>query len=140
MNERIIDFIRTQTNLTIATCLDQVPYCASCFYTFYEDEPSFVFKSRSGTRHITEALKNPLVAGTIVPDRLIKGKVRGLQFQGKFRAANREEAAAYYKKYTFAMAMPGDLWAIVPVEIKFTDNTLGFGTKINWSRTTSLLS
>jgi hypothetical protein len=33
-----------------------------------------------------------------------------------------------------ALAMPGHIWTIQLTEIKMTDNTLGFGKKIAWSR------
>ena len=40
----------------------------------------------------------------------------------------------YYKKYPFAVAFPGNIWGVELTSIKMTDNTLGFGKKIEWKK------
>lgn len=138
MDKRIIDFIHTQTVLTLATSIENIPYCASCFYSLIEGSYSLAFKSDKTTKHIQDALLNNEVAGTIIPDKSEIGKIKGIQFQGKLiepegrLLANAKKS--YYKKYPFAIAVKGELWVIELSFIKMTDNQLGFGKKLLWEK------
>lgn len=138
VNERIISFLKQNTNLTIATCLNNIPHCANCFYSYDDERNILVFKSKSETEHIMQALENNLVAGSITPDKLDATKIQGIQFRGKFFEPKNEPLEIlkriYYKKYPFAMAFAGNIWAIELTYIKMTDNTLGFGKKIEWKK------
>lgn len=135
-NKRIIEFLKANTALALATCKDNVPHCANCFYVYDEELNLLIFKSRPGTRHIHEALVNNNVAGTILPDKLEPTKIQGIQFSGYFSEPKDEllqlAKTSYYKRYPFAIAFPGNLWIIELDNIKMTDNSLGFGTKIEW--------
>lgn len=137
----IIAFLKAQTAFTIATCVNDVPYCASCYYAYSNDHNLLVFKSSINTLHIQNGIRNNRVAGSILPDKLITGKVQGLQFEGTFCQPSgelyNEAKMAYYKKYPFALAIPGDLWAVSLNSLKFTDNTLGFGKKIRWEKSSA---
>jgi hypothetical protein len=80
----------------------------------------------------------PSVAGTILPDKLNKLLVKGIQFEGTLLDAGDSVAASaavlYYKQNPLAVAMPGEVWTIRIDHIKMTDSTLGFGKKLKWSR------
>ena len=134
--EKIWAFIRQQTVLNLATTKDGVPWVASCFFALELGHKLLVFKSDKTSRHIEEALSNIEVAGSILPDKLKVGKVRGIQFQGEFQTDGGEILATakekYYKKYPYARAVPGDIWTIKLTYVKYTDNTLGFGKKLIW--------
>lgn len=136
VDERIVSFLQAQTVLTVATTKDNVPYCATCFYVYAADHNALIFKSSPETVHVGQGLMNQYVAGSVLPDKLITGKVKGIQFSGSFskvqNAGESDLQKAYYKKYPFARAMGGELWVIKLAWIKFTDNTLGFGKKITW--------
>ena len=136
VDERIISFIDSNTNLTLAVSENNKPYCANCFYAFDKENLFLVFKSKLSTNNIEIALKNSSVAGTIVPDSLDKLHVKGIQFTGKVKQADGENLSAakkiYYLKYPFAMALPGELWIIELHTLKYTDNTLGFGKRLEW--------
>jgi hypothetical protein len=139
MNNLIIDFINKQTCATICGIDEQnSPYCFSCFYAFDSNNGVLYFKSSVATRHSDILANNPLIAGTILPDKLNSLMVKGIQFEGAVlhEAHPFAKAAAkiFYKKHTAAMAMPGELWALELQHIKMTDSTLGFGKKINWNR------
>lgn len=138
VNEKIISFLKSNTNFTLATCLNNIPYCANCFYAFDENRSWLVFKSKSGTMHIRQAQQNKAVAGTVTPDKLHRAKIRGIQFLGNFIVPKGHLAESvkgvYYRKYPLAIAFPGDIWAIELTHVKMTDNTLGFGTKIEWKK------
>jgi hypothetical protein len=133
---RIIEFIRKHHVLTLATSSDEQPWCANCFYAFMEDEVALIFTSDEETRHICEAGKNTKVAGSIVLETEIIGKIQGIQFAGKIFKA--ESEARYKKRYLqrfpYAILTNSPLWAVELDYIKFTDNLLGFGKKLIWSR------
>ena len=63
--KRIWSFVNNQTVLNIATSIDDVPYCASCFYVFDENRKLLAFKSNKDSRHIKEVLQQKNVAGTV---------------------------------------------------------------------------
>lgn len=140
IDERIISFFKANTNLTLATCADNIPHCSNCFYAFDEERNYLVFKSNRETLHIKQALLNNNVAGTVAPDKLNPASIRGIQLGGKFSEPKGELLDGlkkiYYKKYPFAFAFSGEIWAIELTFIKMTDNTLGFGKKIEWSERT----
>lgn len=139
LDKIILKYINAQSAFSIATCAENIPYCATCFYAFSESSDSLVFKSERRTRHIVEALINNQVAGTILPDKSDLGKIRGLQFSGVFQEPSGnlldEAKKAYYSKYPFAAAFKGEIWVIELISVKFTDNTLGFGKKLQWNKT-----
>jgi uncharacterized protein YhbP (UPF0306 family) len=82
IDERIIRFFKKHHVLTIATSVNNEPWCANCFYVYLEDENALVFTTDSETRHGKEFLKNKIVAGSVVLETPIIGKIRGIQFQG----------------------------------------------------------
>jgi uncharacterized protein len=137
----IASYIKSQTALTFATSVDGAPYCANCYYALCEKHPALIFKSEKNTQHIIEALKNKKVAGTILPDKLIHGKVQGIQFTGVFVEPDGEvledARKAYYGRFPFAVAFKGQLWMVELQTVKFTDNALGFGAKLKWEKETT---
>jgi uncharacterized protein YhbP (UPF0306 family) len=138
VERRIIRFFRRHHVLTIVTTVSNEPWCASCFYVYLENENAFVFTTDLETRHGQEFVKNPLVAGSIVLETGITGKIRGIQFQGIVSEPEGELLAgakkAYLKKFPVAMLMKTHLWIVNLTYIKMTDNRLGFGKKIIWTK------
>ena len=132
INPKIVDFIRKHHLLTLATSFENKPYCASCFFVFKEEFPCFILATDEKTRHGREALLNPQVAGTIALETDMIGKIQGIQFCGLFRVASSSEKVAYFKRFPYALAMNPSLWSIDIDTIKFTDNTLGFGKKLEY--------
>ena len=136
IDKRIIRFFSKHHVLTIATSVENEPWCASCFYVYLEKENALVFTSDLKTRHGQEFLKNPEVAGNILLETFVIGKIRGIQFMGRISEPEGEMIAksksAYLKKFPVAMLMDTHLWVVSLTYIKFTDNRLGFGKKILW--------
>lgn len=139
MDEKIINFIKKQTSASIC-CVDETgkPYCFSCFYAFDSSAGLFYFKSSPASRHAVLMKKNLFVAGTILPDKLNKILVKGIQFEANVLDTQlpivKRTLGIYIKKYPLALAIPGDIWALQINQIKMTDSTLGFGCKIIWKR------
>jgi uncharacterized protein YhbP (UPF0306 family) len=138
MPEEIVKFLEDSSVVTIATSIDNHPYCAACYFAYVPEAQLLAFKSDSDTKHIEDALHNNVVAGSILPDKIVTAKPKGLQFTGEFFKAEDEigEKAkwAYLKKYPVASIFRGDIWVIALAKVKFTDNTLIFGKKSLWER------
>ena len=138
IEEKIIRFFRKHHVLTIATVVDHEPWCANCFYVYLEEENAMVFTTDINTRHGQEFIKNHLVAGSVVLETMIIGKIRGIQFQGIVSEPKDEllkkAKSAYLKRFPVAMLMETHLWIVNLTHIKMTDNRLGFGKKITWKR------
>lgn len=132
IDPKIVNFITKHHLLTLATSFENTPYCASCFFVFEKEAPCFIIATDEKTRHGREALLNPKVAGTIALETNIVGKIQGIQFSGSFRVASTSEKMTYFKRFPYALAMNPSLWSIDIDTIKFTDNTLGFGKKLEY--------
>ncbi len=80
---------------------------------------------------------NPVIAGTILPDKLPLVGVKGIQFEGLVLSfadrLSERGSEAYHKKYPFARAISGEVWVIQLLNIKMTDSSIGFAKKIAWS-------
>lgn len=135
-DSRIIKFIHKHHVLTLATSNNNMPYCANCFYAFIDSENAFVFTSDIKTRHIQDAVIQPVVAGSIVLETSIVGKIQGIQFTGILKkeseSINSIAKTAYMKRFPFALLMDTTLWVLKVDFFKLTDNRLGFGKKLIW--------
>ncbi len=143
MNETISTFLKNQTCASIC-CVNELgkPYCFTCFYAFNYEEGLLYFKSSANSHHSTLMKKNPFIAGTILPDKLNKLIVKGIQFEGIVLDADdplvKHSVSNYLKQHPLALAMSGDVWTISISNIKMTDSTLGFGKKITWRKEETL--
>lgn len=143
MKENISAFLEAQTCATVC-CIseDNTPYCFNCYYAFDATDGLLYFKSSRDTEHGKILETNPMVAGTILPDKLVKMTTRGIQFTGTLQHQNaqqvKDSANHYYKKFPMAHAVPGQVYTIQVDTIKMTDSTLGFGKKILWVREQSI--
>nr|WP_321266535.1 pyridoxamine 5'-phosphate oxidase family protein [uncultured Sulfurimonas sp.] len=129
--EKINNFIDKHHVLNLATCADAELSVCNLFYAYDEKENSFIVASSDDTTHIQHILKNPKIAGTIVLETKIVGKIQGLQFRGEcFEVKDDSLKKLYFKTFAYALAMRPKLWQIKVDYFKMTDNNLGFGKKI----------
>jgi uncharacterized protein YhbP (UPF0306 family) len=139
MDNNIIHFLQQQTCATIC-CTDGEgsPYCFNCYYAFNKENNLLYFKSSADTHHVILLLKKPLIAGTVLPDKLNKVITIGIQLQGEILSTldPLAEAASinYHKKYPVALAIKGEVFTILLNNIKMKDSHLGFGNSILWNR------
>jgi uncharacterized protein len=138
VDSKIIKFFRKHHVLTISTTVENEPWCANCFYVYLEEENSLVFTTDIDTRHGKEFVKNSFIAGSVVLETMVIGKIRGIQFQGIVSEPEGEMLSkakwAYLKKFPPAVLMDTHLWVVKLTLIKMTDNRLGFGKKLIWIR------
>ncbi|NOQ30675.1 MAG: hypothetical protein GQ570_06095 [Helicobacteraceae bacterium] len=134
--KQICNFLKKHHVLTLSTqCEDKTSACCNLFFVYIEELQSFIVASDYKTEHIKNILRNFNVSGTVVLETNIVGKIQGVQFKGVVLAScQNEEQKAYYKAFPYAIALSPTLWKIRVDSFKFTDNTLGFGKKLHWSR------
>jgi len=139
IDKKIISFFRKHHVLTIATTVNNEPWCANCFYVYLEEENSLVFTTGEDTRHGKEFSLNPVVAGSVVLETLVLGKIRGIQFQGIVSEPEGDLLSkakrAYLLRFPVAALMDTRLWIVKLTYLKMTDNRLGFGKKLIWPET-----
>ena len=103
-------------------------WCANAFYLFDAQKVAFYILTEEKTRH----------AQMSGPQAAIAGTVNGVQFKGEIRRLEGEESdlarKAYNRRFPVARMLSAPVWEIRLDEIKFTDNTLGFGKKMIWLR------
>ncbi len=131
---KIISFLEKNHIFTLATSFNDAPYCAPLFYVFDKERMALIFASNPDTRHIAQALANPFASGAIYTQTLEVAKIQGLQFTGVVKEALKGQKAIYLKRFPYAAAMDTSFWQMELGWIKMTDNTLGFKTKLIWSR------
>ncbi|MEF3109706.1 YhbP family protein [Raoultella sp. WB_B2P2-3] len=113
-------------------------WCANAFYIYDPENVAFYLLSDEKTRHGQMTGERAKVAGTVNGQPKTVALIRGVQFKGEIRRLHGEEEAEmrqrYVRRFPVARALPAAVWEIRPDELKFTDNTLGFGKKLLWQR------
>ncbi len=132
MDKKIVNFIQKHHVLSCSFFAKDKIHSISCFYIFLQNPPKFIVASNQDTLHVKLAKKNPKVSGTIHLETKQIGKIQGIQFNGSWSRAKESEKSAYLKRYPYAIALNPELWQIDIEYIKFTDNSLGFGKKLEF--------
>ena len=138
MDQRIVRFLKKHHVMTLATAANGMPHCSNLFYAWLDEEQAFVFTSSLDTKHASDALASPQVAGSVVLESKAVGNLQGLQFTGRmFRPDDElhiEAKKRYLKRFPYAAVMDLELWILAPDWAKLTDNRLGFGKKLIWKK------
>ncbi len=131
--EKIDSFIKEHHVMGLATSNgDELSVC-TLFYAFSLNKLSFIVASSDDTTHIKHIKQNSKIAGNIVLETKIIGKIQGLQFRGEFLELEDSKLKnLYFKEFPPAIVMKPKLWQIKVDYFKLTDNRLGFGKKIVW--------
>ena len=113
-------------------------WCANAFYVYDAQRVAFYLLSEETTRHGQMTGQQAPVAGTINGQPKTVALIRGVQFKGEIRLLSGDEAeekrALYVKRFPVALMLSAPVWELRLDELKFTDNTLGFGKKLHWLR------
>lgn len=134
----ITRYLKKQHVLSLCCCDDDLLWCANCFYVFDETRMAFWLMSATDTRHGALMLAAPPVAGTINGQPATALRIKGVQYRGEARLLKGEleqqARTAYCERFPIARKMKAPVWEIRLDELKMTDNTLGFGKKMQWLR------
>ena len=113
-------------------------WCANAFYVYDAQRVAFYLLSEETTRHGQMTGQQAPVAGTINGQPKTVALIRGVQFKGEIRLLSGDEAeekrVLYVKRFPVARMLSAPVWELRLDELKFTDNTLGFGKKLHWLR------
>ena len=134
----IINFI-SANKIAAICCTDNSgnPYCFHCFYVFDDKHQLLFFKSSVQSTHSKIIADNPLVAGSILPQKIELMALKGIQFTGTI--LNKEfpdhinPETYYHKKLPLGITKPGKVYCIRLETIKMTDIS-NLGKKELWSR------
>jgi uncharacterized protein YhbP (UPF0306 family) len=139
MNEKILAFLKKQTAASIC-CVNELnePSAFICFYVFNPAKNLLYYKSTVSAYHSKLLLQNPKVSGTIMPDKLNKLAMKGIQFTGvvlnEIDPLCVDASKNYHSRIPLAFAIPGIVWTIQLNELKMTDNVAGIFKKYSWQR------
>jgi len=135
---KIETFLKDHHVMSLATSdVKELSVC-SLFYAYDEKKLSFVVASSEDTMHINHIKRNQNIAGNILLETKTVGKIQGVQFKGEFREVEDGELKKFYfQTFPHAKIMRPKLWQIKVNYFKMTDNTLGFGKKIIWRKSSA---
>ncbi|CAI0852205.1 Uncharacterized protein conserved in bacteria [Serratia quinivorans] len=137
--QQIAHFLSKQHVLTLCAGNGMDMWCANCFYVFDAERMALWLMTETHTRHGELMLQNSRVVGTIAPKPKTIALIRGVQYRAEAVMLSGDEErlarARYCKRFPVAKVMKAPVWQLSLQEVKMTDNTLGFGKKLHWTRT-----
>lgn len=135
----IFTYLKKQHVLSLCCSFDGDIWCANCFYVFDEEKIAFYLMTSTESRHSNLMLNNHLVAGTVNGQPKNISLIKGIQYKGLISLLTEENKidalSLYTKRFPIAKIKSLPLWKIEISELKFTNNVLGFGKKLDWYRT-----
>ena len=133
--KKIIDFVARHHVLTLATRSESgAPYCAACFYAYDKSANRIIFTTDDNTMHGKNMIADNRISCGINLETRVVGKVQGIQICGTVHSGEDADKMTYIKRFPYAAVAPLNILVIEPDFMKLTDNTLGFGKKLIWSR------
>lgn len=141
IDQRIVEFIQSHHVLSLAVMHQQAIWAANLFY--YADfsvpaQASLIILSDLSTRHGQWMQQSKHVAGTIASQPKQVKDIRGIQFKGTVTLLNGtaadEAKTAFYHQFSEVKNKDVPVWRIDCDYLKYTDNSLGFGTKLRWEK------
>jgi uncharacterized protein YhbP (UPF0306 family) len=132
----IIRFLRQQHVLTLCAGSGIDMWCANCFYAFDDKQMALYLMTEKHTRHAELMQINPQIVGTIANQPRMVALIKGIQYRGEIvlLSGDAEQAARqrYCRRFPIAKVSAAPIWQLNLLEIKMTNNTLGFGKKHHW--------
>lgn len=136
--QQIAHFLSKQHVLTLCAGNGLDMWCANCFYVFDAERMVLWLMTETHTHHGELMLQNSRVVGTIAPKPKTIALIRGVQYRAEAVMLSGDEEqharARYCKRFPIAKVMKAPVWQLSLQEVKMTDNTLGFGKKLHWTR------
>lgn len=134
MDKRITKFIQKHELLSFCVRENDGVYTASAFYVFDEQNLAFLIASNPQSLHILLAKISPKIALNIAKKSKI-ALLQGIQARALFEKASKEQEKIYYSKFPFAkFEKTHEIYALKITWLKFTDNALNLGKKLEFSR------
>lgn len=135
-------FLRQQHVLTLCAGSGMDMWCANCFYVFDETQMALFIMTEKHTRHGELMQINSQVVGTIATQPRTVALIKGIQYRAEISEltgdAEHRARQLYCRRFPVAKVVSAPLWQLNLLEIKMTNNTLGFGKKLYWQQDSSL--
>lgn len=129
--QKIEHFLQEHHVLNLATQGERL-WCCSMFYAY--KNRVFYVASEETTEHMQNVFMDNRIAGTVVLETELIGKIQGIQFYGVMEKSTEGCEKIYFERFPYARVMDPTIWSITLHEIKLTDNRFGFGKKLRWKR------
>ncbi len=134
---RIWQYLQDNHVINIAVCCPHDHWAFTAFYAPDTENSHLIIFSGATTRHGIIMQQQPQITGTISDPHQQIAHLTGLQFTGIITLVAEEEQARaftiYQQAFPFIKEMPKEAaWHLSFDHLKLTDNSLGFGTKIEW--------
>ncbi|HNR22541.1 MAG TPA: pyridoxamine 5'-phosphate oxidase family protein [Steroidobacteraceae bacterium] len=145
---RVLEYLRAHRVMTIATVGENGPAAAATFYA--NRGLDLYFLSAPHSRHCRNMEADPRVAVTIHEDYAEWSAIKGIQMTATGRELKGAELAAAQQLYAakfpdasdseaasgaIARALSRMSWyELAAVQVRFIDNSRGFGHRTEWSR------
>jgi len=94
----IREYINQVIHFSLATVKNNKPWVCELHFS-YDDDLNFYFVSSKNTRHASELIDNPYVAGNIVTQHFKNQKVRCVDFEGRAEMLDGVAAESAYEAY-----------------------------------------
>jgi len=128
--KNILNFLKKEHIATISVSKNNIPYSFNCFYLYDEEDNLLIFASNIDTYHMKIIKKNSIASGAIFLNTKNISKIEGVQFQGEIIELKKEKKIKYLKKFPISLTLKPKILGIKIKYIKYTNNNLGFGKKI----------
>ncbi len=139
MDNRIIKFLSSRQVMSLATRYGDGTWSANLFYVFDFQRNRLIFTSSAESLHIVQGQRYAEVSCAIVGRSRVVSRLRGAQIVGVLRSTQNRDEEFKYCKQVFSKRFPlystklKEMWYVEIRSVKYTDNRLGFGTKIIFS-------
>ncbi|PZP49573.1 MAG: hypothetical protein DI598_07470 [Pseudopedobacter saltans] len=134
----IWDYIADNWVVSFTTITENDFWSANAFYILDIQNFSLIILSSKETRHGKILMQNPLVSGTISNQIEDISQLKGIQFAGEMTLLEEKEAEIAYAKYCqrfpIAKTKKETVWKLSFSQVKYMDNSLGFGAKLYWNK------
>lgn len=136
IDSKIEQFIAENHVISIAVNDKNEIWSFNAFYVKNEQNNQLIILTSLDSIHGNILQKNPNVSGTISNQISDVKELKGLQFKGTL-IANKNAAhlyELYCTKFPIAKNLKETVWILEFETLKYTDNSLGFGTKLYWEK------
>lgn len=136
--EAIWQYILSNHVMSISAWEQDDIWSANLFYAADVSQDCVYVMSSKFTHHGQLMQKNAVLSGTISEQAVDVTQLKGIQFLGIATilpdSLIQNALSVYQHRFPVAKERQETLWKIAFTRLKFTDNSLGFGTKMVWQQ------
>lgn len=126
--------------MTLSTQSSEGVWSTPLFYVYDKEGKRLIFTSSVDTLHIKNGREFNEVSCAVSSSSMVVARLKGAQIRGLFceveQGSEQEKLLQrlYLKRFSFAVGRLDRMWFVEITSVKYTDNSLGFGSKLFYSR------